>query len=622
MRKLRKVLLVLAVALLVFGLVACNKNEDPEVKPIYDADSGLYLREEVTYEKDENGDDIKVSHYYVVDVDDSLESVTVPEMINDIAVKGIDSWAFADCANLKSVVIENGVESIGEKVFRKCSALETIDIPASVTEIGSKAFELCTAVKSFTVASENPKYYSKGGCLMEKLSIAGGIQEIIIHGTTSGIIPDGVSGIGEEAYYGFSLNKIELPSSVLVIGAGAFREVTLEEQAVFAYGSYVAIDERAFLNSNISGLAVGGSILLIGDYAFSGCTELTEFYTDIYSFPVKSLDGLTEIGEYAFSGCSKLDIDIPSSVTSIGKHAFENCTSMEEIEIPATITNIDFLTFENCSGVKKITGSAEVVGEVAKQAKAVSCEIVINGGGEIPDRAFKDCGGITAVTIPDGITAIGNNAFANCSSIGSIVIPDSVTSIEYSAFSGCSSLKSATLPSEITSIENKLFEGCSQLSNVTIPSKVGTIGARAFDGCSELATIAIPDAVETIGDFAFNNCTKLATIAGGGESSKIKIIGRDALTYTAWFEKQANGLVYFDLILCKYKGVMPENTTIKLDYLTTYSISPYAFYGCTGLVCIKIDGDTKDWNDIVKGEQWSGKTSLKEIKCKDSTIRP
>lgn len=99
MRKLRKVLLVLAVALLVFGLVACNKNEDPEVKPIYDADSGLYLREEVTYEKDENGDDINVSHYYVVDVDDSLESVTVPEMINDIAVKGIDSWAFADCAN-------------------------------------------------------------------------------------------------------------------------------------------------------------------------------------------------------------------------------------------------------------------------------------------------------------------------------------------------------------------------------------------------------------------------------------------------------------------------------------------------------------------------------------------
>lgn len=41
---------------------------------------------------------------------------------------------------LRSVVLESGVESVGEQAFYNCQSLENISIPSSVTYIGNYAF--------------------------------------------------------------------------------------------------------------------------------------------------------------------------------------------------------------------------------------------------------------------------------------------------------------------------------------------------------------------------------------------------------------------------------------------------------------------------------------------------
>ncbi len=62
------------------------------------------------------------------------------------------------------------------------------------------------------------------------------------------------------------------------------------------------------------------NIISIGKYAFADCESLQEIHLP---------DSITSIGEYAFSGCKSLrEINLPDSITSIGDGAFD---SLQEI---------------------------------------------------------------------------------------------------------------------------------------------------------------------------------------------------------------------------------------------------------------------------------------------------
>ena len=61
------------------------------------------------------------------------------------------------------------------------------------------------------------------------------------------------------------------------------------------------------------------------------------------------LAGTKVICDEAFSCCESLkEINIPNSITSIGKWAFSDCSSLKEINIPNSVTSIGDGAFKNC----------------------------------------------------------------------------------------------------------------------------------------------------------------------------------------------------------------------------------------------------------------------------------
>ena len=225
-----------------------------------------------------------------------------------------------------------------------------------------------------------------------------------------------------------------------------------------------------------------------------------------YSFNTVVIEtGVTSIGEWAFSGCTELtSVTIGNSVTSIGERAFEYCTGLTSVTIPDSVTSIGSYAFDNTAWYKNQPDGLVYAGKAAYKMKGTCpSEVVIKDGtASITDSAFSGCTGLTSVDIPDSVTSIGKDAFYGCTGLTSVTIPDSVTSIGSSAFEDCTGLTSVTIPDSVTSIGWYAFEDCTGLTSVTIGSSVTSIGYQAFYSCTGLTSIDIPDSVTSIGEWA------------------------------------------------------------------------------------------------------------------------
>jgi hypothetical protein len=115
--------------------------------------------------------------------------------------------------------------------------------------------------------------------------------------------------------------------------------------------------------------------------------------------------------------------------------------------------------------------------------------------------------------------------------------------------------------------------------------QITSIGDNAFDCCHNIQSITIPRYITKIGKRAFYACSNLHNIIYN--SSELVSLGESALDETLWLENQPDGCVYFGKCLYKYKGEMPENTSIEVID-GTMSICCFAFQQCKNLVNITL----------------------------------
>ena len=214
----------------------------------------------------------------------SLSSVVIPD-----SVSCIGSGAFKNCSSLSSLVIPDCVTSIGNYAFAYCKSLTDIVIPNSVTSIGDNAFRHCSSLSSLVIPESvvnlngNPFCRWDGGlkCLSPYFIYD---NKVLFDKDKSKII----------AFRDKNTTSYVIPDSVTRIGESAFRHC-----------------------SSLSSLVIPDSVTSIGEYAFRHCSSLSSLVIP---------DSVTSIECYAFSGCESLSsIVIPDSVTSIGYHAFASC---------------------------------------------------------------------------------------------------------------------------------------------------------------------------------------------------------------------------------------------------------------------------------------------------------
>lgn len=248
---------------------------------------------------------------------DSLTDLEIPDHLSGYPVAVIDSGAFADCTNLRSVTLPGTVRSVHHTAFLGCSSLESFTVP------------------------DSEHYQAIGGVLFE----AGGHTLVRYPAgsmLTAYTVPTGTVTVNPYAFAGSgNLEILTLPYTVKTIHNHGLSDCT----------------------SLVTVTLPSGGITTLGEEAMSGCTSL-----GIVSFP----DSATTFGARVFSGCTSLSsVRLPTNMSSLPSGFFQGCESLASVELPVSVGSIGAYVFKGCSVLERIDIKCQTLISVSSDALSI-----------------------------------------------------------------------------------------------------------------------------------------------------------------------------------------------------------------------------------------------------------
>ena len=191
-------------------------------------------------------------------------------------------------------------------------------------------------------------------------------------------------------------------------------------------------------------------------------------------------EGVTEIGDQAFNTVLKgkddngvmvqpnlyenmKTLDLPSTLTKVGKQAFMGANPIENISMAPLKGNCEFgiNAFELCRQLKHVTLS--------------------EGVKNISDHMFDKCGMLESIRIPSSCETIGESAFSVCGSLHSVVIPEGVQIIKKNAFINSGLTDIYVMASQTSTVPQIYSLGHDNLGSNTGTFSSGMVDSDSYD---------------------------------------------------------------------------------------------------------------------------------------------
>lgn len=322
-----------------------------------------------------------------------LTSVTIPKGVTSMSyavfadcyymttvvlpstLKSVGQQAFRHNLRLTNLTISEGVTSLGKHAFYNCQSLKEVTLPSTLTSCNTNVFYYCVSLTKVIARMENPftlptamfdecpatlSLHIPDGTY-DKYAAAGWVPEKFPGGIVYG---DDTPTLNETFTFktieGVEVTAVltDIENQTIQVGMGTTGNPAIDQSTegivtlpdtVEAFGNkYVitTIGGYAFRYCNsVTEVKIPATVSHIGRYGFGNMDNLTKavlpdslkametaaFYHDNNLKELTLNEGLEDIGNYAFSYAAIEEVEIPKSVTNIGRNSFAACSQLDKV---------------------------------------------------------------------------------------------------------------------------------------------------------------------------------------------------------------------------------------------------------------------------------------------------
>lgn len=254
-----------------------------------------------------------------------------------------------------------------------------------------------------------------------------------------------------------------IENGVLTYNSAQYRisAKTLRVPDYFDDQKVTALTANCFADlTTVEAVELPPSVTVIGNGAFQGCTSLTAF----------AAPNLTTIGAEAFRGCTALtEFVAPEKVTSIGANAFQGCSALKKAVLPDGLRKLSDALFLNCTALTEVVFGDRITAigtETFAYCVSLPSVTLPETLTSIGNNAFLACNSFTALTIPDSVTSMGDKAMASCLGLTEVRLGTGLKKLAARTFEGSKALKTVYLSASLTQVGYAAFQGCTALTDL------------------------------------------------------------------------------------------------------------------------------------------------------------